>query len=147
MCPKQGPGLDFAPSGPESSPHNCLHGVSTSKGTRGKRFVSVLQILILGRPSQLKGRSPIKSWKRKAKNPLTLVHTVVKGLRIQFLLSGTAAFNRASDEVDWDLVAPLEPDVLALFEGPIARLENVVGMVTRHAEDLGIGGLVILFPK
>jgi hypothetical protein len=44
-------------------------------------------------------------------------------------------------------VAPLEPDVFVSFEGPIARLENVVGMMTRHAEDLGIGGLVILFPQ
>ncbi len=121
--------------------------VYTSKGTRGRRFLSVLQILILGRPSELKGRSPIKSWKRKARNPLTLVHTVVKGLRIQFLLSGTAAFNRARNEVDWELVGPLEPDVLVSFEGPLARLENVVGMMTRHAEDLGIGGLVILFPQ
>ncbi len=113
---------------------------------RGKRFLSVLQILILGRPSGLKGRSLIKSWKRKARNPFTLVHTTIKGLRIQFFRSGTAAFNRAKNEVDWDLVDPAEPDVLVAFEGPLARLEIVVGMMARHAEDLRIGGLVILFP-
>jgi hypothetical protein len=131
----------------EARPTTAFIAVYTSKGTRGKLFLSKLQILILGRPSQLKGRSPIKSWRRKASNPLTLVHSVVKGLRIQFLRSGTGAFNRAKDEVDWDLVAPLEPDVLVSFEGPLARLENVVGMMTRHAEDLGVGGLVILFPS
>lgn len=121
--------------------------VYTYKGTRGPRFLSVLQILVKGVPSKLKGRSPIKSWRRKAGNPLTLVHTVVKGLRIQILRSGTAAFKRARNEVDWDLVDAIEPDLIVTFEGPLSRLENVVGMMTRHSEDLGIGGLVILFPK
>ena len=102
---------------------------------------------MLGTPSRLKGRSRITSWRRKAKSPLTLVHKVVKGLRIEFLLNGTSAFNRASDEVEWEVVDPAEPDVLVSFEGPISRLETVVGMMTRHADDLGIGGMVILFRR
>jgi hypothetical protein len=121
-------------------------GIYTSKGTAGSRFLSKLQIAVRGWPSQLKGRSPITSWKPKAKKPLTLVHSNIPGLRIEFLTYGTKAFDRAYDDLDLASVDPQAPDVLALYEGPIARLELVLGMMARHAKDLGIGTLLILFP-
>jgi hypothetical protein len=118
-----------------------------SKGTRDTRFLSVLQILVRGRASELNGRSRIKSWTRKASKPLTLVHTTYRSARIAFLRNGTAEFKRAWADADWAFVNPDEPDLLAVMEGPIERLELAVGMLARHGGDLGTGSVLILFPK
>ena len=85
-------------------------GIYTSNGTAGSRFLSKLQIAVRGWPSQLKGRSPITSWKPKAKKPLTLVHSKIPGLRIEFLSYGTKAFVRAYDDLDLASVDPQAPE-------------------------------------
>jgi hypothetical protein len=62
------------------------------------------------------------------------------------LVRGTAAYKRTRDQIDWTMVDPHEPDVLTVYEGPMPGLEIAVGMMTRHANDLGIDSLLILFP-
>ncbi len=109
------------------------------KDPDGKRFLTTLK-------RRLK-QGEIRAWEIRRAKPLTLVHSGDRyaKVRVTFAMSGSAAFGRAARQGLGAFRNP-EPALLAtISEGPSTDrvLGFLVGMLTRHAEPLGVAGVGI----
>jgi hypothetical protein len=93
-------------------------------------------------------RQEIRAWEVRRKNPLTLVHSGERyaGVRVTFVPSGTRAFARVAKEGKLGAFGSPQPALVATIAGgsSVDRvLGFLVGMLTRHAEPLGVEGVGI----
>jgi len=114
--------------------------IYTRKDPGGKRFLSTLQRRI--------GRQEIRAWEVRRKSPLTLVHSGDRyaSVRVTFFRSGTRSFARVARDGKLGAFRSPEPTLVATIAGP-SQLDRVlsflVGLLTRHAEPLGVEGIGI----
>ena len=114
--------------------------IYTGKDPGGKRFLSTLERRI--------EREEIRAWEVRRKNPLTLVHSGDRyaGVRVTFIPSGTRGFARVAREGKLGAFRSPEPALVATINGASSVdrvLGFLVGMLTRHAEPLGVAGVGI----
>jgi hypothetical protein len=114
--------------------------IYVGKDPGGKRFLSTLERRI--------GRQEIRAWEVRRKKPLTLVHAGERyaGVRVTFVASGTRGFARVAKEGKLGAFRSPEPALVATIAGgsSVDRvLGFLVGMLTRHAEPLGVEGVGI----
>ena len=114
--------------------------IYAGKDPGGKRFLSALQRRI--------DRQEIRAWEVRRKNPLTLVHSGERyaGVRVTFVPSGTRGFARIAKEGKLGAFGSPQPALVATIAGgsSVDRvLGFLVGMLTRHAEPLGVEGVGI----
>jgi hypothetical protein len=105
-----------------------------------KRFLTTLQRRI--------DRQEIRAWEVRRKQPLTLVHSGDRyaAVRVTFAPAGSRGFLRAAREGTLGAFSNPEPTLVAsITEGPSADrvLGFLVGLLTRHAEPLGVEGIGI----
>jgi hypothetical protein len=110
------------------------------KDAGGKRFLSTLQRRI--------EREEIRAWEVRRKLPVTLVHSGERyaAVRVTFAPAGSRGFARAAREGALGAFRDPEPSLLATITGaPSADrvLGFLVGLLTRHAEPLGVDGIGI----
>jgi hypothetical protein len=113
--------------------------IYTGKDPGGKRFLTTLQRRI--------EREEIRAWEVRRKSPLTLVHSGDRyaGVRVTFFPSGTRSFTRVARGKLGAFQSPA-PSLVATIAGPsqVDRvLSFLVGLLTRHAEPLGVEGVGI----
>lgn len=106
----------------------------------GKRFLTTLQRRI--------DRQEIRAWEVRRKQPLTLVHSGERytGVRVTFMPAGSSGFSRATREGALGAFRDPAPTLVAsISSGPSADrvLGFLVGLLTRHAEPLGVDGIGI----
>ncbi len=106
----------------------------------GKKLISTLQ-------RRLKNEE-IRAWVIKKASPLTLVHAGDRyaKIKVTFVPSGTSSFSRAARAGALGGFRTPGPTLLATISGgPSADrvLGFLVGMLTRHAEPLGVSGVGI----
>ncbi len=114
--------------------------IYTGRDPGGKRFLSTLERRI--------GRQEIRAWEVRRKSPLTLVHSGDRyaGVRVTFFPSGTRSFARVARDGKLGAFRSPEPTLVATIAGPtqVDRvLSFLVGLLTRHAEPLGVEGIGI----
>jgi hypothetical protein len=114
--------------------------IYTGPDPGGKRFLSTLERRI--------EREEIRAWEVRRKNPLTLVHSGDRyaGVRVTFAASGTRGFARVAKEGKLGAFQTPEPSLVATIAGTSSVdrvLGFLVGMLTRHAEPLGVEGVGI----
>lgn len=119
-----------------------LVAIYAEKDPGGKRLLTTLQRRI--------GRQEIRAWEIRRKQPLTLVHSGDRyaGVRVTFTPAGTPSFARTAREGSLGAFRAPEPAVLASISGGSSAdrvLGFLVGMLTRHAEPLGVAGVGIPF--
>ena len=110
------------------------------KDPGGKRFLGALARRI--------DRQEIRAWEVRRKKPLTLVHSGERyaSVRVTFFSSGTRGFARVAKAGNLGAFRSPEPAVVASIAGgsSVDRvLGFLVGMLTRHAEPLGVDGVGI----
>jgi hypothetical protein len=110
----------------------------------GKKLVATLQ-------RRLKNEE-IRAWEIKKKAPLTLVHAGDRyaKIRVTFVPAGTPTFSRAARAGALGAFRTPEPTLLAtITDGPSADrvLGFLIGMLTRHADPLGVSGVGIPLGK
>ncbi|TMC97767.1 MAG: hypothetical protein E6I58_07180 [Chloroflexi bacterium] len=114
--------------------------IYTGKDPGGKRFLSTLERRI--------GRQEIRAWEVRRKSPLTLVHSGDRyaGVRVTFIPSGSRTFARVAKEGKLGAFRSPEPSLVATIAGS-SQVDRVlgflVGLLTRHAEHLGVEGVGI----
>ncbi len=110
------------------------------KDPGGKRFLTTLERRI--------ERQEIRAWEVRRKNPLTLVHSGDRyaKVRVTFVPSGTRGFARVTKDGKLGAFRSPEPTLVATIVGP-SQVDRVVsflvGLMTRHAEPLGVEGIGI----
>jgi hypothetical protein len=114
--------------------------IYAGKDPNGKRFLTTLQRRI--------SRQEIRAWEVRRKSPLTLVHSGDRyaAVRVTFAPAGTATFSRAARAGALGAFRSPEPALLATISGGSSAdrvLGFLVGMLTRHAEPLGVFGVGI----
>ncbi|TMF58041.1 MAG: hypothetical protein E6I22_02785 [Chloroflexi bacterium] len=114
--------------------------IYAGKDPGGKRFLTTLQRRI--------SRQEIRAWEVRRKKPLTLVHSGDRyaAVRVTFAPAGTPTFSRAARAGALGAFRTPEPALLAnISSGSSADrvLGFLVGMLTRHAEPLGVSGVGI----
>jgi hypothetical protein len=114
--------------------------IYTGKDPGGKRFLSTLVRRI--------DRQEIRAWEVRRKNPLTLVHSGDRyaKVRVTFIPSGTRGFARVAREGKLGAFRSPEPALVATIAGTSSVdrvLGFLVGLLTRHAEPLGVEGIGI----
>ena len=116
--------------------------IYASKDPGGRRFLSTLR-------RRLK-RAEIRAWEIRRVEPLTLVHSGDRyaGVRVTFTSSTAPAFGRAKENLGV-FRTPLPSLLATISEGPAADrvLGFLVGMLTRHAQPLGVAGMGIPLDK
>ncbi len=126
--------------------------IYTRKGTLGKRFMSVLKILIEGRKSERRGRSRIDTFYIQRRRPLVLMHNNQQrypGTRVTVLPAGTSEFARVLGAVSLEPALP-EPVLMAHItddDPDDSLMEKFVGMLARHARSLGVASIYILLDE
>ena len=110
----------------------------------GKKLIATLR-------RRLKNEE-IRAWQVQKLAPFTLVHSGDRyaKIRVTFVPAGTPSFSRAARAGALGAFKNPEPALLAtVSDGPSADrvLGFVVGMLTRHAEPLGVSGVGIPFGK
>jgi hypothetical protein len=106
----------------------------------GKKFIATLK-------RRLKNEE-IRAWQVRKTAPFTLVHAGDRytKIRVTFVPAGTPGFSRAAKAGLLGAFRNPEPTLLAtISDGPSADrvLGFVVGMLTRHADPLGVSGVGI----
>jgi hypothetical protein len=114
--------------------------IYTAKESGAKRFLSTLERRI--------ERQEIRAWEVRRKQPLTLVHSGDRysGVRVTFVPSGTRGFARVTKDGKLGAFSSPEPALVATITGASSVdrvLGFLVGMLTRHAEPLGVEGVGI----
>jgi hypothetical protein len=114
--------------------------IYTGKDPGGKRFLSTLERRI--------EREEIRAWEVRRKSPLTLVHAGDRyaGVRVTFTPAGTRGFAKVAREGKLGAFRSPEPALVATIAGASQAdrvLGFLVGMLTRHAEPLGVEGIGI----
>jgi hypothetical protein len=114
--------------------------IYAGKDPGGKRFLRTLERRI--------EREEIRAWEVRRKSPLTLVHSGDRyaGVRVTFIPSGTRGFARVAKEGRLGAFRSPEPALVATIAGTSSVdrvLGFLVGMLTRHAEPLGVEGIGI----
>jgi hypothetical protein len=114
--------------------------IYTGKDPGGKRFLSTLERRI--------GRREIRAWEVRRKSPLVLVHSGDRyaGVRVTFVPSGTRGFARVAKDGKLGAFHNPPPTLVATIVGSSSVdrvLGFLVGMLTRHAEPLGVEGIGI----
>ena len=114
--------------------------IYTAKESGAKRFLSTLEKRI--------ERQEIRAWEVRRKQPLTLVHSGDRysGVRVTFVPSGTRGFARVTKGGKLGAFRSPEPALVATITGASSVdrvLGFLVGMLTRHAEPLGVEGVGI----
>ncbi|HEX9100119.1 MAG TPA: hypothetical protein VF956_11590 [Candidatus Dormibacteraeota bacterium] len=114
--------------------------IYTGKDPGGKRFLATLQ-------GRIK-RQEIRAWEVRRQSPMTLVHSGDRyaKVRVTFIQSGTRGFARVAKEGKLGAFRSPEPTLVATIVGPsqVDRvLSFLVGLLTRHAEPLGVEGIGI----
>ncbi len=114
--------------------------IYTAKESGAKRFLSTLERRI--------ERQEIRAWEVRRKQPLTLVHSGDRysGVRVTFVPSGTRGFARVTKNGKLGAFRSPEPALVATITGASSVdrvLGFLVGMLTRHAEPLGVEGVGI----
>ncbi len=114
--------------------------IYTASDRGGKRFLSTLERRI--------ARQEIRAWEVRRKSPLTLVHSGDRyaGVRVTFFPSGTRTFTKVAREGRLGAFRTPEPSLVATIVGTsqVDRvLSFLVGLLTRHAEPLGVEGIGI----
>jgi hypothetical protein len=114
--------------------------IYTQRDPGGKKLISTLQ-------RRLKNQD-IRAWEVKKAAPLTLVHSGERyaKVRVTFVQAGTPTFSRAANAGQLGAFRNPEPSLLAnISDGPSADrvLGFLVGMLTRHAQPLGVSGVGI----
>jgi hypothetical protein len=114
--------------------------IYAGKDPGGKRFLSTLERRI--------EREEIRAWEVRRKSPLTLVHSGERyaGVRVTFIPSGTRGFARVAKEGKLGAFRSPEPALVAVIAGASSVdrvLGFLVGMLTRHAQPLGVDGIGI----
>ena len=112
--------------------------IYTGNDPGAKRFLSTLERRI--------EREEIRAWEVRRKSPLTLVHSGERyaGVRVTFIPSGTRGFARVAKEGKLGAFRSPEPSLVATIVGTSSVdrvLGFLVGMLTRHAEPLGVQGV------
>jgi hypothetical protein len=146
-------GGEFADSRPPHSPSPIGEGTLDSRygvfvhvaiyaanDAGGKRFLSTLQRRI--------ERQEIRAWEVRRKKPLTLVHSGERyaAIRVTFMPAGSRGFGRVTREGALGAFRDPEPTLVAgISSGPSSDrvLGFLVGLLTRHAEPLGVDGVGI----
>jgi hypothetical protein len=110
------------------------------KDPGGKRFLSTLERRIK--------RQEIRAWEVRRTNPLTLVHSGERyaRVRVTFVQSGTRGFARVAKDGKLGAFRSPEPTLVATIVGTSSVdrvLGFLVGLLTRHAEPLGVEGIGI----
>jgi hypothetical protein len=118
--------------------------IYASKDPGGKRFLTTLQGRI--------ARQEIRAWEVRRKQPLTLVHSGERyaRVRVTFQPAGSTGFARAARAGALGAFRNPEPALVAsISEGASADrvLGFLVGLLTRHAEPLGVEGVAIPLQK
>ena len=105
----------------------------------GARFLSTLARRI--------ERQEIRAWELRRMKPLTLVHSGERyaKVRVTFTPGGLRGFSRGTKEMLGAFHNPAPTIVATISEGPSADrvLGFLVGLLTRHAEPLGVTGVGI----
>ena len=114
--------------------------IYTAPDPDGKRFLSTLERRIQ--------REEIRAWEVRRKSPLTLVHSGDRytGVRVTFAASGTRGFAKLAKDGKLGAFRSPEPALVATIAGTSSVdrvLGFLVGMLTRHAEPLGVEGIGI----
>ena len=114
--------------------------IYTGKDSGAGRFLSTLERRI--------ERQEIRAWEVRRKQPLTLVHSGDRysGVRVTFVPSGTRGFARVTKDGKLGAFRSPEPSLVATITGASSVdrvLGFLVGMLTRHAEPLGVEGVGI----
>ncbi len=114
--------------------------IYTGKDSGARRFLSTLERRI--------ERQEIRAWEVRRKQPLTLVHSGDRysGVRVTFVPSGTRGFARVTKDGKLGAFRSPEPSLVATIKGTSSVdrvLGFLVGMLTRHAEPLGVEGVGI----
>jgi hypothetical protein len=114
--------------------------IYTGPDPGGKRFLSTLERRI--------EREEIRAWEVRRKSPLTLVHSGDRytGVRVTFATSGSRGFVRLAKDGKLGAFRSPEPALVATIAGSSSVdrvLGFLVGMLTRHAEPLGVEGIGI----
>jgi hypothetical protein len=114
--------------------------IYTGKDPGGKRFLTTLSRRI--------ERQEIRAWEVRRMKPLTLVHSGERyaGVRVTFVPFGSRGFARVAKEGKLGAFRSPEPALVATITGgsSVDRvLGFLVGMLTRHAEPLGVEGVGI----
>jgi hypothetical protein len=114
--------------------------IYTGKASGARRFLSTLERRI--------ERQEIRAWEVRRKQPLTLVHSGDRysGVRVTFVPSGTRGFARVTKDGKLGAFRSPEPSLVATITGTSSVdrvLGFLVGMLTRHAEPLGVEGVGI----
>jgi hypothetical protein len=114
--------------------------IYTGKDSGAQRFLSTLERRI--------ERQEIRAWEVRRKQPLTLVHSGDRysGVRVTFIPSGTRGFARVTKDGKLGAFHSPEPSLVATITGTSSVdrvLGFLVGMLTRHAEPLGVEGVGI----
>ena len=110
------------------------------KDPGGKRFLTTLERRIK--------RQEIRAWEVRRQNPLTLVHSGERyaKVRVTFVQSGTRGFARVAKDGKLGAFRSPEPTLVATIAGT-ASVDRVlgflVGLLTHHAEPLGVEGIGI----
>jgi hypothetical protein len=110
------------------------------KDPGGKRFLTTLERRI--------NRQEIRAWEVRRKNPLTLVHSGERyaKVRVTFVQSGTRGFARVAKDGKLGAFRSPQPTLVATIAGTSSVdrvLGFLVGLLTRHAEPLGVEGIGI----
>ena len=114
--------------------------IYTGKDPGGKRFLSTLERRI--------EREEIRAWQVRRKSPLTLVHSGDRyaSVRVTFAPAGSRGFAKVAKEGKLGAFRSPEPALVATIAGT-SQVDRVlgflVGMLTRHAEPLGVEGIGI----
>jgi hypothetical protein len=106
----------------------------------GKKLIATLK-------RRLKNEE-IRAWQVHKAAPFTLVHSGDRytKIRVTFIPAGTPSFSRAARSGSLGAFRSPEPALLVtISDGPSADrvLGFLVGMMTRHAEPLGVSGVGI----
>jgi hypothetical protein len=117
-----------------------LVAIYATKDPGGKRFLTTLERRI--------ARQEIRAWEVRRRNPLTLVHSGERyaGVRVTFQGTGTRGFARIAKPGALGAFSSPPPTLLANISGSSSAdrvLGFLVGMLTRHAEPLGVSGVGI----
>ena len=114
--------------------------IYTGRDPGGKRFLSTLERRIK--------REEIRAWEVRRKSPLTLVHSGERyaRVRVTFIPAGSRGFARVARERKLGAFHNPPPALIATIAGT-SQVDRVlgflVGMLTRHAEPLGVEGVGI----
>ncbi|MEA2635516.1 MAG: hypothetical protein QOJ33_43 [Chloroflexota bacterium] len=114
--------------------------IYADKDPGGKKFIATLK-------RRLKNEE-IRAWQIQKLAPFTLIHAGDRytKIKVTFVPAGTPGFKRAANAGLLGAFKSPEPTLLAtISDGPSSDrvLGFVVGMLTRHAEPLGVAGVGI----